>query len=92
LIGAVIGEESNDSVVRLLQGLCQAETIEWQRAMRWAGDRDMVQPRSTSRLLGNQPRSVEVVRSNIHFADLQKANDIRLHRDHILLVLKLALD
>jgi hypothetical protein len=37
-------------------------------------------------------RSVEVVRLNIHLADLQWANDIRLYRDHIFLVLKLALD
>src|ERR1035437_90590 len=37
-------------------------------------------------------RSVEIVRSNVDFADLQWTHDIRLHRDHILLVLKLALD
>src|SRR5580658_6851285 len=36
-------------------------------------------------------RSVEVVRSNLHFADLQRANDNRLHRDYILLVLEFAL-
>jgi hypothetical protein len=35
---------------------------------------------------------VEVVRANIDFTDLQWTNDIRLHGDHIFLVLKLALD
>ena len=35
---------------------------------------------------------MEVVGSNVHFADLQWANDICLHQDDILLVLKLALD
>jgi hypothetical protein len=36
--------------------------------------------------------SVEIVGSNIHFADLQWANDVRLHREYIFLVLKPALD
>jgi hypothetical protein len=35
---------------------------------------------------------VVVVGSNFHFADLKWANDICLHRDDILLVLKLALN
>jgi hypothetical protein len=40
---------------------------------------------------GEVLRLVEVVGANIHSADFERSNDTRLHRDHIFLVLKLAI-